>query len=462
VRRLLLACAAIALLSLIFVPRGMHYDPWAWVVWGREIVTLDLNTFKGPSWKPLPVAFTAVYSPLAKINDDIPPMLWLATGRFFALVALVMVARLAARLAGPNPVAKVTAAVVGVLGLYFFPKWGVISMRGYSEPMAVALMMIGIERHLDGHRNQAFLLGLGVALLRPESWPFFGLYGLFLLYEDRDRWPLVLGGFVTLPVLWLGPDVWGSGDAFQSSEQARAPTQSSLSSKDVPWRAALERADSIVPLPFKVAAVFAVAFAVRKRDWRVVWLGAACIVWFAIVVVMTQAGFSGNLRYFALAGSLAALLAGVGAARLASLAPRPALQAGLAVVLLCALIPYAGDRIDLAGAEVRYTRQTSILEGQLIDAVRETGGPAKVQAIGTPDVNHGFATALAWYIKSPLELIAPGRRGSRIVFQSRNPYAGVPPGFRRGWKVRKLRQVRSWSVLHGTGTPPPDPYAGRR
>jgi hypothetical protein len=462
VRRLLLACAAIALLSLIFVPRGMHYDPWAWVVWGREIVTLDLNTFKGPSWKPLPVAFTALFSPLAKISDDIPPMLWLATARFFALVAFVMVARLAARLAGSNPVAKVTAAVVAMLGLYFFPKWGVISMRGYSEPMAVALLMIGIERHIDGHRGQAFGLGLGVALLRPESWPFFGLYGLFLLYEDRDRWPLVLGGFATLPLLWLGPDVWGSGDALQSGAQARAPTQSSLSSQDVPWRAALERADSIVPLPFKVAALFAVAVAARRRDWRVVWIGAACVVWFAIVVVMTQAGFSGNLRYFALAGSLAALLAGVGAAALVTLPPRPALKVALAGVLALSLIPYVPDRIELAGREVRYTRQTSILEGQLIDAVHASGGPAAVQAVGTPDVNHGFATALAWYLKSPLELIAPGRTGSRIVFQSRNPYAGVPPGFRRGWRVRKLRQVRSWSVLHGTGTPPPDPYANVR
>jgi hypothetical protein len=177
---------------------------------------------------------------------------------------------------------------------------------------------------------------------------------------------------------------------------------------------------------------------------------------------MTQAGFSGNLRYFALAGSLAAVLAGVGAARLVTLPPRPALQLGVAALLTLALVPYVPDRAELAGREWRYSRHTSILEGQLIDAVREMGGPAAVQARGTPDVNHGFATALAWYLKSPLELIAPGRTGQRIVFQSRSPYAGEPPGFRSGWEVRKLRQVRSWSVLYGTGTPPPDPYAELR
>ena len=31
------------------------YDPWAWLIWGRELLHGGLETAAGPSWKPLPV-----------------------------------------------------------------------------------------------------------------------------------------------------------------------------------------------------------------------------------------------------------------------------------------------------------------------------------------------------------------------------------------------------------------------
>ena len=50
---LALACLALAALSLLG-PSTPTYDPWAWIIWGREVVHLDLVTTDGPSWKPLP------------------------------------------------------------------------------------------------------------------------------------------------------------------------------------------------------------------------------------------------------------------------------------------------------------------------------------------------------------------------------------------------------------------------
>ena len=50
-----LAVIGLAALSLLG-PSAPTYDPWAWIIWGREIVHLDLSTVDGPSWKPLPVA----------------------------------------------------------------------------------------------------------------------------------------------------------------------------------------------------------------------------------------------------------------------------------------------------------------------------------------------------------------------------------------------------------------------
>ena len=52
--------------------------------------------------------------------------------------------------------------------------------RGTSEPMLVGLALWAVDRHLDGRRGTAFVLGVGAALIRPEAWPFIGLYGLWL------------------------------------------------------------------------------------------------------------------------------------------------------------------------------------------------------------------------------------------------------------------------------------------
>jgi hypothetical protein len=41
-------CLALAALSLL-TPSAPTYDPWSWIIWGREVVHLDLSTVGGPS-----------------------------------------------------------------------------------------------------------------------------------------------------------------------------------------------------------------------------------------------------------------------------------------------------------------------------------------------------------------------------------------------------------------------------
>src|ERR671914_392193 len=65
--RLSAACLALASLSLV-LPSEPSYDPWAWLVWGRELAHFELDTAGGPSWKPLPVALLALASPW---GDDV-------------------------------------------------------------------------------------------------------------------------------------------------------------------------------------------------------------------------------------------------------------------------------------------------------------------------------------------------------------------------------------------------------
>ena len=83
----------IAALSLL-IPSTPSYDPWAWIVWGREIVHLNLQTTGGPTWKPLPVIFTTLFAPFGRAAPD----LWLVIARAGALMAVAMVFKLSVRL----------------------------------------------------------------------------------------------------------------------------------------------------------------------------------------------------------------------------------------------------------------------------------------------------------------------------------------------------------------------------
>ncbi|MQA76341.1 MAG: hypothetical protein GEU88_18775, partial [Solirubrobacterales bacterium] len=90
----ILVLAAVSLLA----PFALVYDPWAWLVWGREVVDLDLDTGAGPSWKPLPVLVTTLLSPAG----DAAPALWMLIARAGWLAAIALAWRLAARLALPG------------------------------------------------------------------------------------------------------------------------------------------------------------------------------------------------------------------------------------------------------------------------------------------------------------------------------------------------------------------------
>ena len=98
----------------------------------------------------------------------------------------------------------------------------------------VALVLGAVLCHLQGRKGWAFALAIGAGLLRPEAWPFLGLYALLLLWEDRARLKWIAGGLAALPVLWFAPEYWGSGNAFRASERAQHPRADSPAFADHP------------------------------------------------------------------------------------------------------------------------------------------------------------------------------------------------------------------------------------
>jgi hypothetical protein len=300
---LVFACLALAALSLL-LPSNPTYDPWAWIIWGREIAHLDLVTTSGPSWKPLPVFFTTAFS-LA--GDDAAPDLWLVIARAGAFLSIAMAYRLGARLGG-WPAGLIAAAALLFADGYVRTFW-----RGNSEGILLALCLLAIERHLDGRRADAFVLGFGAALLRPEVWPFFGLYGLWLAWvEPRRRW-LVLGCFAANGILWFAPEYWGSGDWLRAANRAHQPNPDSPAFADRPFLEVFRLSSGILAPPVLLGAALSLIKPIRARRWDVrCSLFAAAAFLMIVVGLMTEAGFAGNLRYVALPAALVCVLAGVG------------------------------------------------------------------------------------------------------------------------------------------------------
>src|SRR5919197_3190902 len=219
---MLALCLAVAALTLI-LPSTPTYDPWGWILWGREIVHLDLVTTGGPSWKPLPILFTI---PFSFFGLHTAPYLWLCVARAGGLLACVMAYRLARRLVGEGWYGLL-AGVAAALALFSSFKFVRDGALGNSEALLAGLALWGFERHLDGRRDPALYLGFASALLRPEVWPFLGAYGVWLSFQEpRLRVRLVVLGAL-IPALWFLPEWWGSGHPFRAGSRASNPNPGS-------------------------------------------------------------------------------------------------------------------------------------------------------------------------------------------------------------------------------------------
>jgi len=486
------ACLVLSVASLL-LPSEPSFDPWAWIVWGREVLLFDLDTTGGPSWKPLPVLFTAAFAPFSLIDEGLPAALWLVVARTGALLSIVLAFRVARRLAGPGRATGIGAGAGAALTLVFAPQWLRYAAHGNEVPMAVALMLWGVERHLDGRRAQALVAVFLACLLRPEVFPFLALYAAWLWRADPTLRRLTAGLAVALPALWLLPDWIGSGDLLGAGRKASSEPRWSLSVRDQPWLAALERTHRISGLPLELGALAAAVFALRRRDRTVLALFAVAVAWVALVVAMTEAGFSGSTRYFVPAVVIASILTGLAvawsvesvahvAARIATggweplvrggaVAPdrlrraaargwpgpsagRPAAIGAGAVAIAAIVLASASwidQRVDQLDRQIEQSGELAELQAALPAALDRAGGAERVVAHGPPSVNRAFQTRLAWETHLTLLDVESAGGGRGLIFSvPGTPMRGVlppaalsaptsePPLARAGlWQVRR-------------------------
>jgi hypothetical protein len=477
------ACVALAAASLV-LPSEPSFDPWAWIVWGRELLLLDLDTTGGPSWKPLPVFFTALFAPFSLIDEGLPAALWLVVARTGALLSIVLAFRVARRLAGsgrgPGRWMGIGAGVVAGLALAFAPQWLRYAAHGNEVPMAVALMLWGVERHLDGRRAGALVAVFLACLLRPEVFPFLALYAAWLWRAEPDLRRLTAGLAVALPALWLVPDWLASGDPFGAGRKASSEPHWSLSVRDQPWLAALERTHRIAGLPLELGTLVAALFALRRRDRTVLALAGIAVAWVALVVAMTEAGFSGSARYFVPAVVIASILTGVAVAWSVEAVARGAralveraggerrvpwqhggrpVAIGAACVTLAAIVaisgPWTEHRIGLLDRQIEMSGELAELQAALPEAVERAGGAARVVTPGPPAVNRAFQTRLAWETHLPLLDVESAGAGRGLIFSvPGNPLRGVlpPAALTAATTPRPVARAGLWQVRRRVDT----------
>ena len=517
----------LAALSLLF-PSTPSYDPWSWLVWGREILHGTLHTPGGPTWKPLPVVFTTVLAVFRSAQPD----LWLVVARAGAVVAVMMTFRLAWRLTwwlrtevtervgvpsldfrrvaewAPAALAGVIAGIaLGLSGKLLSD-----SALGYSEALATAALLIGLERHLDGKPREAFALGFVAALARPEIWPYWGLYGLWLMWKDPGSRKLVVGLAVLTLVLWFVPQKWGGGSWLSGFNRAQHPRHNSPAFAACPFCSELvHHAWPLILLRVKIAAVLVIGLAgfvlgragraraasgVRERGLarfaphgpRERGLAALALCglfgfsWWILIALETQAGFSGNDRYLVI-GSAFIEICGAGgfgwaAIELARWArerapgtrdrlhgPAALAAASALGALVFALVPnFVGPNlIDLSRTHRSLIYQAT-LRKDLVALINRAGGVKKLERCGAGRVMiEGFQVPMtAWYFGvrtiQILDQPADERRRGRIAALAERDLPGPRHGQRAlAARVEDDRRLdprrRSLPGTHDQGDP---------
>jgi hypothetical protein len=407
---------ALAGLSALLVAPAPSYDPWMWLLWGREVAGLRLSTLEGPAFKPLPVAVCAVLSVLG----GGAPFTWVILARAGALLALWLAFRAGRELAGT------AAGALAALAVAFCGGFLGYAAAGAETGWTIALGLAALVAWRDDRPRVALGLGAACALLRIEAWPFLLVAGALVWRRRPQDRALLVAVAVAVPALWFVPEWLGSGDLLRSGERARVPNPGQPATEAIPVWAALREAATLLLWPLWVGVVAALA-SVRLRP--LVAVGAA---WVALVAVMAQAGFSGEPRYSLPGGALLAIAGAAGLLEL--LRGRRALWLPFALVALALALGPKLDRLgDIRREQTWQAGLAADLE-RLIDGRRDT-----ILACGRAYVGHLRGPLLAYQLDVEKQRVAFEPAGRGAVFRSQlhpdSPFEPEAAGFARTAKV---------------------------
>jgi hypothetical protein len=476
---LYLAIAGLALIAgalTLRLPSTPNYDPWVWLIWGREIVHGQLSTTGGPTLKPLAIVFTTIVAPFGSAA----PNMYLAIARAGALTAVALTLGLTTRLSriatgslGPAGWALALAAGVAAAGgVLVLQSFIYVVAQGYSEGLLLTALLLAVLRHLDGATRQTQALLFAASLDRPEMWPLFIVYGIWLWRVDPGARRLIACLAALILPIWLIPDLIGSGSLLRGAEYASYPRGAGTTA--CPFCSEVTRYEwPLVRLPFRIGVVLALVPAVvgiplsraggpthqrsqRRLDVCLCVLLIAALALFAEDAVLTELKFSGNGRYLFPAACLTIVVGMVGWARFAAwafaagsrFARRAVGWVAVAVVTAAAIVAIVTSASD-AFAKLKPTwsalRFQADVRRDLTTAVARAGGAARLKACGAVQTNTQLVPLVAWTLHETIT--AAEATSGRVIIQGRatatsGRFPWIP------WIPRSL----GWHVVAKAGT----------
>jgi hypothetical protein len=448
---LLTAAGLLVLSTLIVLWAGARpgYDPYGWLVWGKLMIHLKLDTNGAPSWKPLPFLFTVPYA----VVGHYAIWLWMITAVAISLSGVIFAWRIAFRLTNAAPERRYAAYAAGAFAavtLLGIADYSHFILSAQSDTMIVSLCLGAIDCQLSGRRRWAFWLWVLAGLGRPEAWPFLGVYSLWMWRTMPAYRRQIVGGLLLLPLLWFGIAGLSANTWFVAGDNALHSPRELHGSK---FYGTIDRLLDLHEAPVWIAALGAVGLAVRRRE-RWVWLLAlGALTWVVVEIAFVLHGWPGVPRYLFEPVGVACVLAGIFVGRVildlppllgrvvgelspARIRPRLTGQIGswgaviVLAVLAGAMLPAAASRLRTERRDLTHERARAAEIGRLSTVVARLGA-ARILTCGQPNIPIGYQSQLAWYLDlkigdlyvTPSSARAPG-----------HPLVNMFP-LSNGWKV---------------------------
>jgi hypothetical protein len=440
----------LVLFSIVFVlVTGTRpgYDPYGWLIWGHQTWAGTLDLGGAPSWKPLPYFFTVPFA----LFGHYELWLWMFTSVTISLSGALFAGRIAYQLVGageggdrrPALFAAVFAAVT-LLGLEDYMHF-VLSMQ--SDTMIVSLCLGSIDQAIAGRPRWAFAIGCLASLGRPEAWSWLAPWTLWMWFRDPSLRKMFVGGWAFILFMWFGIPTITNGRPLLAEQLALSSPRELHENKII---GTFHRFTELQWIPIQLAAIMTTIVAYLRRNWTILWLALATVVWVIVETVLVLRGLPGVPRYMFEPAAVMTVIGAVGVGWLLKEAPSFKLRwprvpawSGVAIVAVLSLIlvPAAISRLRAEHKDLFHERGRTQVINMLQGAISHFGGYQHIRDCGEPVTTVEYVSVLAYDTK-----LNVGQVGYILGREIRHGYPLVnfiPTSSVRGWALQPIHTATS-------------------
>ena len=445
-----LLCVAAAIGFFVY-PTYPNYDSYYSLLWGREVLDLQLPGIEGfrvPTEHPLAIAAGALLALFGRHGDRLfiaailASYLWLIWGVY--------------RL-GRIAFTPLVGGVAAALTLTRFD-FGFLAARGYIDiPYMALVVWAAVLEAGRPRRGVPVLITLALAgMLRPEAWVLAGLYWLWLF--PRASWRQ---RFAYAALAAAGPLVWTLVDLIVTGDPLYSLLYTSTSAEDLGRQRTLGELpaavpaffSSIVKLPVLLAAVAGLGLALTFSPRRAAAPLALLVSGVVTFVLIGIAGASVIERYLAVAAVALLVFAAVAIAGFTMLRRSRVRTAWMALsaalVVFGVVFTATHVRLDYFDSELTFRGAAHDDLVRVLES-REVQQGLRCGPLSVP--NHKLVPDSRWILDVPEDRVIPRaepgapkpRRGVALVVTSRfaifkhswsndidSPLIQLPPA---GWR----------------------------